>query len=136
MQIGAQKRRTVIPHLKPILNTSILKIEMQIEMKLYIFLSVQRLRQIATQMERRGGTVEHFPVGVHAPPVSRVQFLPHQVQRGIERLVIVASGHANVCDRGHRAGASFITAFHFKLSPKLFPVNDFVQEFFDFRRHH
>ena len=40
MKIGAQTRRTVIPHLKPILNTSKLKIEMQIEMKWYIFLSV------------------------------------------------------------------------------------------------
>ena len=35
-------------HLKSILNTSKLKIEMQIEMKWYIFLSVQQLRQIAT----------------------------------------------------------------------------------------
>ena len=41
-------RRTVLPHLKPILNTSKLKIEMRIEMKWYIFLSVQQLQQIAT----------------------------------------------------------------------------------------
>ena len=47
MQIEAQMRRTVIPHLKPILNTSELKVEMQFEMKWYIFLSVQQLRQIA-----------------------------------------------------------------------------------------
>ena len=33
MQIGAQMSRTVIPYLKPILNTSILKSKMQIEMK-------------------------------------------------------------------------------------------------------
>ena len=39
-------RGTVIPHLKPILNTSKLYIEMQIAMKWYIFLSVQQLRQI------------------------------------------------------------------------------------------
>ena len=36
MQIGAQMRKTDIPHLKPILNTSKLKIEIQIEMKHYI----------------------------------------------------------------------------------------------------
>ena len=47
-QIGARIRRNVIPYLKPILNTSKLKIEMQIEMKWYIFLSLQQLRQIAT----------------------------------------------------------------------------------------
>ena len=41
-------RSTVITHLSLILNTSKLKIEMQIEMKLYIFLSVKQLRQIAT----------------------------------------------------------------------------------------
>ena len=41
-------RRTVIPHFKPIWNTSKMKIEMQIEMNLYIFLSVQQLRQIVT----------------------------------------------------------------------------------------
>ena len=35
MQIGAQMKRTVIPHLKPNLNTSKLTIEMQIEMKWY-----------------------------------------------------------------------------------------------------
>ena len=34
-------KRIVIPHLKPILNVSKLKIEMEIEMKWYIFLSVQ-----------------------------------------------------------------------------------------------
>ena len=48
MQIGAPMRRTVIPHLKLILKTYKLKIEMQIEMKWYIVLSVQQLRQIAT----------------------------------------------------------------------------------------
>ena len=36
-----------IPHLKPIWSTSKLKIEMQIELKLYIFQSIQQLRQIA-----------------------------------------------------------------------------------------
>ena len=46
MQIGPQMR-TVIPHLEPIFNTSKLKIEKQIEMKWYIFLSVQQLRKIA-----------------------------------------------------------------------------------------
>ena len=40
MQIGAQMRRTVILHSKPILSTSKLKIEMEIQMKWYIFLSV------------------------------------------------------------------------------------------------
>ena len=35
------------PHEKPILNTSKSKIEIQIEMEWYIFLSVQQLRQIA-----------------------------------------------------------------------------------------
>ena len=44
MQIWAQMR-PVIPHLKPILNTSKLKIE--IETKWYIFLSVKQLPQIA-----------------------------------------------------------------------------------------
>ena len=44
-KIGSRMRRTVIPHLKPILNTSKLKIEMQIEMKWYTF---QQLWQIAT----------------------------------------------------------------------------------------
>ena len=48
MQIRAQMRRPVTSHLKPIVNTSKLKIEMQIEIKWYIFLSVQQLRQIAT----------------------------------------------------------------------------------------
>ena len=48
MQIGSQMRRTAIPHLKPILNTSKLKIEIQFEMKWYSFLSVQQQRQIAT----------------------------------------------------------------------------------------
>ena len=48
MQIGPQVRWTVIPNLKPILNTSKLKIEMQIEMKLYFFWSVEQLRKIAT----------------------------------------------------------------------------------------
>ena len=45
LEIGVQMRRTVIPHLKPILNTSKLKIE--IETKWYIFLSVKQLPQIA-----------------------------------------------------------------------------------------
>ena len=48
MQIGAQMRRNTIPHFKPILNTLNMKIEMQIEMRWYIFLSVQQLQQIAT----------------------------------------------------------------------------------------
>ena len=48
MQIAAQIRRTVIPRLKPIMNTTKLKIEMQIEMKWYIYLIVQQLRQIET----------------------------------------------------------------------------------------
>ena len=48
MQIGAQMRRTVVPHLKPILNASKLKIEMQIEMKWYIFVSAQQLWQFET----------------------------------------------------------------------------------------
>ena len=39
--------RTVIPHLKPILNAPKLKIEMQIAIKWQIFLSVQQLRKIA-----------------------------------------------------------------------------------------
>ena len=38
MQIGAQRSRTVIPHLKPILNISKLKFEELIKMKWYIFL--------------------------------------------------------------------------------------------------
>ena len=36
--------RTIIPHLKPIFHASKLNTEMQIEMKLYIFLIVQQLR--------------------------------------------------------------------------------------------
>ena len=48
MQIGAQMRRTVILILKPISNTSNLKIEMQIETKSYIFRSVHQLGKIAT----------------------------------------------------------------------------------------
>ena len=48
MQIGDQVGRTVIPHLNPILNTSKLKIESQIEIQWYIFPSVQQLLQIAT----------------------------------------------------------------------------------------
>ena len=47
IQFGDQMR-TVIPHLKPILNNSKLKIEIQIEMKFNIYLSVQHLWQIAT----------------------------------------------------------------------------------------
>ena len=43
IQIGAQMRRTVIPYLKPILNTSKLKIKkMQIETNWFFFLSVQQ----------------------------------------------------------------------------------------------
>ena len=53
MQIVAQMRRNVIPQLKPILNTSKLEIEMQFQMKLYIFLSVQQLRQIAATLKRK-----------------------------------------------------------------------------------
>ena len=40
-------KRTDIPLLKPILTTAKLKSEMQTEMKRYIFLSIQQLRQIA-----------------------------------------------------------------------------------------
>ena len=58
-------RRTVIPNLKLILNTSELTIEMEIEVKWYIFLSDQQLRQI----EMRDRTVEHFPdVALGHPP--------------------------------------------------------------------
>ena len=39
MQIGAKMRRNVISHLKSILSTSKLKIEMQIERKMYILIS-------------------------------------------------------------------------------------------------
>ena len=62
MQIGAQMRRTVVPHLKPILNASKLKIEIQIEMKWYIFLSIHQLWHIfktETKIEMRDWTVEH-----------------------------------------------------------------------------
>ena len=48
MQIEAQMRRTVIPHLKPIANTSKLKTEMQIEMESCSFLSIPQLQQIVT----------------------------------------------------------------------------------------
>ena len=61
MQIRAQKGRTVISHLKPILNSSILEIEIQIEMKWKTFLSVQTNCNTAMQTEMREGTVEHFP---------------------------------------------------------------------------
>ena len=54
-------RRTVIPHLKPILNISKLKIEMQIEMKQYIFLRVAANCNTEMKIEMRDGTVEHFP---------------------------------------------------------------------------
>ena len=47
LQIGAQMR-TAIPYSKPILKTLKLMIEVQIEMKYYVFLSVQQLRLIAT----------------------------------------------------------------------------------------
>ena len=60
MQIGAQMRRTVIPHLKPVLNTSKLKIKMQIEMQRYIF-CVAANCNTEMQIEMRDGTVEHFP---------------------------------------------------------------------------
>ena len=50
-QIGALMRRAVIPHLKRILITSKLKIEMQIDMKWYIFLSVT---QLWAMLPRRG----------------------------------------------------------------------------------
>ena len=53
-------RRTVIPHLKPILNTLKLNIEMQIEMKMYILFSVQQCNT-ELQIEMRDGTGEHFP---------------------------------------------------------------------------
>ena len=44
MQIGAQMRRTTIPHLNPIFE----HLKMQIEMKWYISQSVQQLWQIST----------------------------------------------------------------------------------------
>ena len=47
LHIGAQMRRTVIHHLKPILNTLELKIEVQIGIEWYTCLSVQQLRQIS-----------------------------------------------------------------------------------------
>ena len=49
-------RRTVIliHHLNPIFNTSTLKIEVQIEMKGYIFQHVQQLRQTATLKQQEG----------------------------------------------------------------------------------
>ena len=40
-------RRTVIPHLKTILNTSKLKIEIQIEMKWYIFAECSRVHVVS-----------------------------------------------------------------------------------------
>ena len=63
MQIGARRRRTVIPHLKPILNTSKLKIEIQIEMRWYIFQcsTVAENCNTETLVEMRDGTVDHFP---------------------------------------------------------------------------
>ena len=75
MEIGAQMRRAVILHLRPILKTSKLKIKMQIEVKWYIFLSVQQLRQTATLKRklRREGTVEHFP-GRSGPGAPRPPF--------------------------------------------------------------
>ena len=58
-------RRTVIPHLKPILNTSKLKFEMQIKMKWYNLntecSTVSANCYTETQIEMRDGTVEHFP---------------------------------------------------------------------------
>ena len=45
MKIGAQMRRNIIPQLKPIFNSSKLMITIELELKLYIFLSVQQLRQ-------------------------------------------------------------------------------------------
>ena len=44
MQIGAQMRRTTIPHLNPIFE----HLKMQIKMKWYISQSVQQLWQIST----------------------------------------------------------------------------------------
>ena len=71
MQIAAQIRRTVIPHLKPILNTSKLKFEMQIKMKWYNLntecSTVSANCYTETQIEMRDGTVEHFP---GSPPPS------------------------------------------------------------------
>ena len=47
IQIGAQMRRTVIPYLKPIMNTSELKIEIQIEMKWFR----EQRQDVAQEME-------------------------------------------------------------------------------------
>ena len=48
IQIWSQMRTTLIIHLKPILNISKFRIEIQIEMKFHIFLRIQQLRQIMT----------------------------------------------------------------------------------------
>ena len=63
MQIGAQMRRTVLLHLKPILDTSKLNIKMQIEMKLYIseYSRVVANCNSETQFEMGDGTVHHLP---------------------------------------------------------------------------
>ena len=64
LQIGALMRRTVNPHLKPILKTSKLNIEMQIEMNWYIFFECSTVAanyNTEMQIEMIDGTVEHFP---------------------------------------------------------------------------
>ena len=79
-------RRTAIPQLKSILNTSKLKIEMQIEMKWYIFSkcsTVAAFCNTGTQIEMRDGTVEHLPVVAHVDIV----------EGGVE------GGHAEVGER-------------------------------------
>ena len=48
MGIRYQTQRTVILRLKPILNSSKFRIEMQIEMNFHIYRSIQQLRKIST----------------------------------------------------------------------------------------
>ena len=54
-RIGAQMRRTLIPHLKSLWKTSKIKIEMKIEMEKYIFLSVAADCNAEMQIEMRDG---------------------------------------------------------------------------------
>ena len=64
IEIGALMKRTVIPHLKPILNTSNLKIAMQTAMKFYKFSessTVEANCNTETQIEMGDRTAEHFP---------------------------------------------------------------------------
>ena len=62
MKIVAQLGRTFIPYLKPILNSSKLKIEMKDAM-VNVFKCSTVAENIETQIEMRGWTVEHFPGG-------------------------------------------------------------------------